>query len=121
MNFILDSLFIALVVLCIYLLYRLFHTRMAANKARKGKYAIVLPISKEELSLGNLKVRYELPEDGVVKIVLHDQFETELAVLLDEHQLAGNYMVNYEIPSNQEFVVLNFHSHNTKVIKKIKI
>jgi len=46
--------------------------------------------------INNTTIKYQLPHDGKVKLAIYDLAGKEIAILVNENQLAGSHQVNYD-------------------------
>lgn len=121
MNFILDSLFLTLVILCVILLFRLIRLKLMRNHRSLLEHAVVLPIEYSDDNTREFKLSYELPFDTQVTISLLDSKENLLNTIIDKSQKAGNYYIKQVLPEGHLEFFLLFNATDTKVMRRINL
>lgn len=119
MKFILDSLFLSLVVLCILLLYRLIRQRVLAKGKKHHHHAVLLPIEFSKENPRELMLKYELQEESEVVISLYDENDHLLETIINKAQKAGSYFLKEQLPEHGHVFFLKFISDNTRVTRKL--
>ncbi len=121
MDFILDSLFISLIIFCLLLLYRLVKQRVLHRGKSLDGHAVLMPIEFSGDNPRELLLKYELPSESEVVISLLDAQENLLETIIHKQQKAGDYFLKEQLPAEGSVFYLHFVSDNTKVSRKIVV
>lgn len=117
MDFLLDSLFITLVVICVILLFRLIRSKLLYKHRRADLHPVVLPF-KKDVETDELTISYELPYQSPVRITLLDENDQELSVIFEKDQKEGNYFLRYQLaPVDGKYI--QFTALNFKMTRKV--
>ncbi len=121
MKFLLDCLFISLVLVCIIFLFRLIRSRLLHKHRSPIIHPILLPIEHSADNQHEIKLNYELPFDSEVKISLLGPQEEVLKEVINKAQKAGNYYIKQQLPEGLSHYFLLFESTDTKILKRITV
>lgn len=82
---------------------------------------MLLPIEFSGTEPREIVLKYELPTQSKVSIVLYDASNQFIALVFEKEQKAGDYYLKELLPEIGSLFYLEFTSNNTKVLRKIQI